>query len=165
LQTVTTLGNKQIAVDSNALVALIDANDTWHNNAQATFSALRLQQFQPVYFDCVMNETINVLGRRTTEQGRSNQLPTLLSNLVNRVPVDRITWASQDTQRFYPDIIQMVLQHNGELNFHDALIALACQDLDVPFLFSFDRDFDAISWLTRIGEPGDIPTRQRESES
>jgi uncharacterized protein len=157
LLTAITLKNKRIAVDSNVLVALIDANDKWHDKAEAIFLELRSHQFEPVYFDCVMNETINVLGRRTKEQGRTDQLPTLLSDLVNRVSADVMTWISQETQRLYQQIIQMVLQHKGELNFHDALIALSCQELDVPFIFSFDTDFDDVDWLIRIADTNDIP--------
>lgn len=38
------------------------------------------------------------------------------------------------------------------LNFNDALIALACEELDVSVILSFDGDFDHIAWLKRIAD-------------
>jgi hypothetical protein len=45
--------------------------------------------------------------------------------------------------------------------FHDALIALACQELGVRLLVSFDPDFDHIPWLTRIQNVAQIATFTR----
>ena len=50
-----------------------------------------------------------------------------------------------------------------QLNFHDALIALACRQLGVRFLASFDRDFDQVSWLERIERPTDLQTTREEA--
>jgi predicted nucleic acid-binding protein len=43
----------------------------------------------------------------------------------------------------------LVQQTEGRINFHDALIALACKELDISVIISFDNDFDEISWLER----------------
>jgi predicted nucleic acid-binding protein len=45
----------------------------------------------------------------------------------------------------------------GNLNFNDALIALSCHHRDIPFIASFDRDFDNVPWLQRIAKPEDLP--------
>ena len=39
------------------------------------------------------------------------------------------------------------------MNFHDALIALACQELGISAIVSFDDDLDHVGWLERISEP------------
>lgn len=44
-------------------------------------------------------------------------------------------------------------QTNGVLNFHDALIALACREREIPLIASFDPDFDQIIWLHRLASP------------
>ena len=38
----------------------------------------------------------------------------------------------------------------GRLNFNDALIVVACRELGIDTLLSFDADFDAIPNLTRL---------------
>ena len=47
----------------------------------------------------------------------------------------------------------LVRTHGGELNFHDALIALACQEFGIKHIASFDGDFDREAWLKRLGSP------------
>ena len=61
-----------------------------------------------------------------------------------------------DVPARYRDIVELVRSSGGELNFHDALIALSCHHRDVPFIASFDRDFDHDSWLQRLATPDDL---------
>jgi predicted nucleic acid-binding protein len=58
------------------------------------------------------------------------------------------------TQRLFREVVSLCRSHQGRLNFHDSLMALACQELDIRFIVSFDPDFDALNWLTRLAEPG-----------
>lgn len=147
--------SKQVAIDSNVLVAILDDRDTDHAIAVALLNALEDHAVTIIYFDCVMNETISVLARRMEQQQRSYEIPHLLNRLKLHVPADAITWIACHTERLYNDIIALVHQTLGALNVHDALIALACRELDIPFLVSLDRDFDRINWLTRIIDPND----------
>jgi hypothetical protein len=50
-------------------------------------------------------------------------------------------------------VIELVCNTSGVLNFHDALVALRCQEFGVEVIASFDQDFDQITWLTRIDTP------------
>ena len=147
---------EQIAIDSNVLVALIDSRDKWHVEANVLLSALKDRGLQPVYFDCVLNETVSVLARRSEEQRRSEELPALLGQLLTKVPRKIIVWISGETERQYDEIIDLVVSSSGGLNFHDALMVLTCRELGIPFVASFDTDFDDISCLTRLGGPGSM---------
>jgi predicted nucleic acid-binding protein len=53
--------------------------------------------------------------------------------------------------------LDLIRSSSGELNFNDALIALACRERGIPAIASFDADFDQIPWLQRIARPEDIP--------
>lgn len=75
----------------------------------------------------------------------------MLDQLTELIPFDDITWISEQTRRLYNQVVELVRSSGGELNFHDALIALACRDWDISMLVSFDRDFDQIDWLIRAG--------------
>lgn len=44
----------------------------------------------------------------------------------------------------------------GELNFNDALIALACRERGIPAIAGFDADFDRVPWLRRLARPEDL---------
>lgn len=76
------------------------------------------------------------------------------AGLVERVhgiiPEPMIVWTSGDVQRLYPKIVDLMQQTSGRLNFHDALIALKCRELQIASLLSFDADFDALNWIDRL---------------
>jgi hypothetical protein len=45
----------------------------------------------------------------------------LLDALTHQVPPGAITWVSAETQRLYEQVIALVRNTSGRLNFHDAL--------------------------------------------
>jgi predicted nucleic acid-binding protein len=151
-----------VALDTNVVVALVDDRDTWHSAAVAMRTALLEAQVQLVYFDCVLNETVGVIGRRTAEQKRPEQFDRLLDGLLAMMPPTHITWIASAAQPWFPEIVRLCREGHGTLNFHDALIALACQELGVRFLVSFDPDFDRIPWLTRMHNVAQIVTLAQE---
>jgi predicted nucleic acid-binding protein len=142
-----------VAIDTNVIVALVDRHDTWHEGAVRLRDALLDVGAELVYFDCVINEAIGVIGRRAQEQKRSDQFEHLLDGLTRLVPEPRITWIADTGQRLFQEVVALCRTHLGALNFHDALIALACQELDIRFIASFDRDFDQVAWLARLADP------------
>jgi predicted nucleic acid-binding protein len=56
----------------------------------------------------------------------------------------------------YDDVVALVEQTGGEMNFNDALIALSCRKWRISFLASFDADFDRVSWLKRVASSADL---------
>jgi hypothetical protein len=145
-----------VVIDTNLLVGLLDERDKWHSTATAIRDALHSNGAKVVYFDCVLNETVSVLARRTHEQNRPEDLDSLLSQLDTWIPTNRITWVSLEIPRLYEQILQLIRRSDGELNFHDALIALVCREQDVSTIASFDRDFDAIEGLTRVATAAEV---------
>src|SRR3990172_10380814 len=109
-----------------------------------------------VYFDCVVSEAINVLARRGKERKRSSEFTELLTQVVSQVPEDSILWISTETRRFYREIISLVRNSAGGLNFNDSLIALGARELGIKSIASFDSDFDSVAWLKRLSSPHDI---------
>jgi predicted nucleic acid-binding protein len=151
--------NKAV-VDANVLVAVIDERDKWHVRTSSLLEALRFQNIEIVWFDCVVNETISVLARRTQEQKRSEQLARLFESLIRMIPAEQITWVSSENQRLYYSVIELIRNSDGALNFNDALMSLCCREYGIKLIVTFDQDFDQISWLTRIEKPEDLQLLQ-----
>jgi predicted nucleic acid-binding protein len=147
---------ERVAVDTSLLVGLVDQRDKWHTAGVALREALKTAALEMVYFDCVMNETVSVLARRARERKRTEEFTGLFANLVSTVPQQSITWLSTETERLYPDIMALVRDSDGDLNFHDALIALGSREFEIRWVASFDGDFDLIPWLTRLAAPDHI---------
>ena len=139
-----------VAIDANVLVGLLDERDKWHGTAIAIRDALDGLDTELVYFDCVLNEVISVLARRTREQRRPEQFDALLDQLARLIPASEITWVSGEIQRLYDHVFGLIRSSAGELNFHDALMALMCREQGISILVSFDQDFDQIDWLARV---------------
>jgi len=125
-----------VCVDTNVLVALIDSRDKWHEQAVLLLDLLREIDARLVYFDCVINETVGVMGRRTEEQKRSEQFTALLDALKKTVPVGLINWISADLQGLYHRVLDLCRDHGGKLNFNDSLIALGLPGCGYPLTSS-----------------------------
>lgn len=149
----------QVAIDSSVLVGLLNPNDLWHAQALGLRDALLDAGMTVVYFDCVVAEAISTAARRLHEKGRATEVQELLKLLETHAPHDLITWVLPDVPRLYREVLEIIRTSSGELNFNDALIAVACRERSISALASFDPDFDQVSWLKRINTPTDVTTR------
>jgi predicted nucleic acid-binding protein len=86
----------------------------------------------------------------------SNDTPAVAIH-HDRVPHANLTWILPDVPAFYHPALEIMRASSGELNFNDALIALACREREISAIASFDSDFDRIDWLQRIAAPDDLP--------
>jgi len=146
----------RIGIDTSVLIGLLDPKDVWHKPAVALKQALKAHSADVAVFDCVLAEAISTMARRIHEQRRTADLGRLIACIVDDYPTDDILWVFPDVPFLYPDIVELVHSSGGELNFNDALIALSCRNRDIPFLASFDRDFDHVMWLQRVAQPDDL---------
>jgi len=140
-------------LDSSFLVALIDEKDKWRNTAVLIQKALKKKKARLVYLDCAVNEMISVIARRLEEKGRSQEFTLALQKMEQAIPAKRITWMYPEVRRLYPEILIVIKEHEGRLNFHDALMVLSAREMDIPHIVSFDQDFDEVEGIERIGKP------------
>jgi predicted nucleic acid-binding protein len=140
-------------LDSSFLVALIDEKDKWRNTAVLIQKALKKKKARLVYLDCAINEMISVIARRLEEKGRIQEFTLALQKMEQAIPAERITWMYPEVRRLYPEILVVIKEHEGKLNFHDALMVLAAREMDIPHIVSFDQDFDEVEGIERIGKP------------
>jgi predicted nucleic acid-binding protein len=145
-----------IAFDTSLLVGLLDPQDLWHVQAVALETALQTAGFQAVYFDCVIAETVSIATRRLREKKRVAEIDSLLDQIIANFPPETITWIGADVPALQADILSLVRTSRGELNFNDALIALACREREIGFIASFDGDFDQVPWLQRLADPDEV---------
>ena len=145
-----------VAIDTSVLIGLVDARDVWHNAALQLQTALRAAQLAPVHFDCTVAEALSTLARRLREQRRAQELPGLFDRIEVSLPPAQLTWLFPDVPRLYGQVIALIRTSEGELNFNDGLIALACRERQIRLLASFDQDFDRLPWLIRVATPAEV---------
>lgn len=139
-----------VAIDSSVLVGALNKLDHRHIQAKALLAALQDVAATLVYFDCVVAESISTILRRLSEKQKFSDVHSLLAEIAEALPANRLTWILPDSPRLYGDILALIGASVGELNFNDALIALACRERGIAVVASFDADFDAVAWLQRI---------------
>ena len=143
----------QIIIDTSMLVPRLDARDSLRQPALDLWSALEQRHWEVLVFDCVVNETISALCRRLTERQQHAEWPGAFARFQEFCRQHPPYWSSRRIESLFPTILELVDRHAGRLNFHDALIVLEAQHLRVPYIASFDHDFDAIAGLQRISSP------------
>lgn len=146
----------RVGLDTSFVLALIDEQDLWHPQARTLQARLDAIEARAYIFDCVLAEVISALARRTNEKRRQAAFPDLTALLRARFPTKVITWIYPDLPASFDEIIQLVEQTGGELNFNDALIAISCQKRRIPYIVSFDVDFDRVQGLKRVASPDDL---------
>jgi predicted nucleic acid-binding protein len=145
-----------VAIDTSVLVGLLDPQDVWHAQAVALHAALQSAGFTGIYFDCVVAETVSTATRRLREKKRAAEIGPVLEEIIASFPPDSLTWISLDIPALYADILSLVRASEGELNFNDALMALACREREIPLSASFDRALDQVSGLQRVSAVDDL---------
>jgi len=143
----------QIILDTSMLVPRLDARDSLRQPALALWDALEQGRWEVLVFDCVANETISVLCRRFTERQQHAEWAAAFARFQEFCRQHPLHWSSRRVESLFSTILDLMDRHAGRLNFHDALIVLEAQHLGVPYIASFDRDFDAIAGLQRISSP------------
>lgn len=142
-----------VAVDTSVLVGMLNPRDQWHDTAVLLFTRLQDEaDAQLVIFDCVLAESVSVICRRFEEKGRLAEVAGFLPRVETQFPSDLVTWIMPEAPRCYGEVLALMRQTNGRLNFNDALIALLCRSSHIYRIASFDIDFDLIPWVTRIQE-------------
>jgi predicted nucleic acid-binding protein len=143
----------QIIIDTSMLVPRLDARDSLRQPALHLWSALEQGNWEVLVFDCVANETISVLCRRFTERQQYAEWPVAFTRFREFCSQHPLYWSSRRVESLFSTILELMEQHAGRLNFHDALIVLEARHLGIPYIASFDHDFDTIVGLQRIASP------------
>jgi predicted nucleic acid-binding protein len=144
--------NKIIA-DTNVLVGLYDEKDVWNRQARRLMEEMRKASVDLVLLDCVANEVFTVLARRLREGKRQENLIPIFRKLKTDLSKDKITNSYQLIEINYNEIIDIIVESKGKINFHDALIITFAFSQNISFIASFDTNFDGITGITRLFDP------------
>ena len=139
-----------LCLDTSYLVGQFDESDLWNSEAIEIRLLLLQNQIDAVYFDCVINELFTVLGRRCRQQNRTQMFSTLVDRVIQTIPDASITWIYHRLPDWYRRCLDIMRTTQCSLNFHDALIVVAMQEMDLTALVSFDVGFDQVPTITRL---------------
>lgn len=139
-----------VCLDSNYLIALFDQRDVWHQEAVRVHEVLRDRQAPAITPDCVINEVLTVFSRRCRERGHPDAFAQLAERLLQVVPEEAVTWLYPHVPRWFGRCVTVMRETAGALNFHDALLGVAADELGYRAIVSFDTGFDLLASLKRL---------------
>lgn len=140
-----------ICLDASYLIGLFDPRDTWHESARQIHATLRELRAPAITPDCVLNEVFTVLARRGIERGEAGRFSALVGQITGTIPETSITWLYPHVPRWFAACVTIMQETAGALNFHDALLVVAAEEVDYQAIVSFDAGFDRLDRLRRLG--------------
>ena len=138
---------RSVLVDTSFLVALLNARDVHHQRAAEIHRELEESGVYLIIPDVVVNESLAVLQRRLEERGDREFFSSLAQKIVKLWERDRVFFYIYVFSN-WEDIIDLMLNSDGRLNFHDALLIIGARKKGLEEILSFDTDFD--EYLQRI---------------
>ena len=133
----------QIFLDSNFVVALIDAADVHHQRSVRLLEKIGVSNAEIFLSDVLINEVLSVLAKRCASKGRRevfSHLAVLMQQLMYQYPILSLY---ELVPQNYTKLVSMMVHSQGELNFHDCLIVLFLKELPEVSLVTFDKDFES----------------------
>lgn len=145
----------RVILDANYILAILDQNDIYHKAAIDIDNKIQAVFDEIFYFDCIINEVVSVTIKRLKDRKKKELIPDYLKTLNQLIPKNSITWIYPEIEDYYEEVLKTVIESQGHLNFHDALIALMAKEFGISHIVSFDKGFDKTK-LQRIKDAGDI---------
>jgi predicted nucleic acid-binding protein len=150
----------RIVYDSNFLIGLIDEEDRWHKISIEIHNRIK-RNFNIIYLDCVANEVISVLARRYKEKNKLEIFrEKVLKKFKEIIRKEDLTWIYRDIEEYYTEIIEKIENYSGRLNFNDCLIVIFLEENNIPYIASFDEDFDNVEGIKRIKDKKILEVRE-----
>jgi predicted nucleic acid-binding protein len=67
------------------------------------------------------------------------------------IPTAIVDWTGPELPRLWERTLDLLEESDGRLSFHDCLLVLVSREGNIEWLASFDRSFDQVRGLKRIG--------------
>jgi len=126
-----------IFVDTGAWIAVTDASDQYHYQAVKIYALLKRQRKRFVTTDYVIDETVT---RLRYDAGHPSALLYLdLLALAQEKGTLRIVY---NTEAIFQKAITVFRRYDTvDVSLTDCVSFVVCQQLEIPYAFSFDKHF------------------------
>lgn len=116
----------EVALDANVIVGILYEGDVHHQRAKQLRSELRRDGHEVVILDFLLHEAVSVLCRRAKERKvNPPDLRAALGVVRGWFESGGIRLVGRESERLAADVLDVVSESNGVLNFNDASGALA----------------------------------------
>lgn len=142
---------RDVVLDANVLVGLLDPNDTLHERAVRLRGELEAAGDSPIIIDFLLEEAVSVLCRRAAQR-RTN--PPALARVHESVA----DWISSGLIETNPtgavslsNVLDITFASQGRLNCNDAKLVLLQRQGLIDLVATFDVELKAVEGFESVG--------------
>ena len=140
-----------VVVDANVLIAARLSGDQNHERGAAITQAVDQGSLPTAYVPSdVLHEIVNYLQAKAGHDVATKTLDAVIES--SGFSLKQTTKSDFETGR-------SLFRRYEPLSLTDAVIVALMQRKDIDYLYSFDDEFDSVSWITRFTTP-DNPFEQ-----
>ncbi len=116
----------KIVLDANVVIGWLDEYDSLGGRASKVVQDILAAGDILLLLDFVVAESISVICGRASERKRNiPDLPAILDKVNRWYQRNEIEFLQRELEELYPDVLDVIRQSGGALNFNDAaLVAL-----------------------------------------
>lgn len=116
----------KVALDANVIIGWIDEGDSLNARSVQLIDQIHDAGDSSTLLDFTVAEAVSVICRRTVERKRNvPNLPSILDTVDEWFALKEIEFVQKELEVLYPDVLNIIRQSGGALNFNDAaLVAL-----------------------------------------
>lgn len=131
----------QILLDSNIVIALLDARDVFHAAANRMMNQIVDDTHEIFISDVLVNEVLSVLAKRCEEQKRAHDFPKYADIFFSRLKGTPVLCLYELVATSLSSLKELMVRHGGCFNFHDALILHFLHSVPEVSFATLDGDF------------------------
>jgi predicted nucleic acid-binding protein len=142
---------REVVLDANVIVALLDAADSLAEKAKTLGEQLRTEGAELVLLDVLVGEAVSVLCRRSRERRKEPpDIHRALAPVRHWAEEGSIRWVAAEQERHLGAILDVVEETAGRLSFNDALLVVLQRAGEIGDVASFDTGFDCVPDFRRV---------------
>ena len=138
----------KILLDTSFVVSLFDKKDIFHSRAENLLP--QIEKYEFFVTDCVINETLTVFCRRFI----SAKIPKIREKIkeINQALLSLPFLSAYNLlPTAHKEIVEIMMATKGNLSYHDSLLVVLMRKKRIKKIVSFDKGFDEIKDIIRIG--------------
>jgi len=129
----------KLVLDANVIVGWLDKSDSLNARAMKLLDNIHTAGDSYLLLDFIVSEALSVMCRRACQR-KSNapDLPGILEKVKRLFQRNEIEFVERDIEGVYPDVLEIIGQSAGSLNFNDAALIVLQQRGLIGDVATFD---------------------------
>jgi len=142
----------KVALDANVIIGWLDDGDSLNARSVELIDRIHEEGNSSTLLDFTVAEAVSVICRRTAERKRNApDLPSILDTVDEWFEQKEIEFVQKEIEVLYPDVLRIIRQSGGTLNFNDAALVALQREGIIGEVATFDATLASHPGFQTIG--------------